>query len=191
MSQLLEGLSGVICHADDILICVENRAQHDERLTAVLTHLQEASLTLNEKCTFAHPEVLFVGHKIRAGAIEPDPGKIRAINDMPIPQNTADVRRFWGMVTYIAKFIPQFADTFKPLRDLLSKINEWSWGHMQQTSFENLKKELASQRVLAQYRPQAKTNVYADASSFGLGTVLMQRQDNRVAPNRLHVSKLF
>ena len=40
------------------------------------------------------------------------------------------------------------------------------------------KADLASQRVLAQYRPHAKTKVSADAASFGLRAVLTQMQDN-------------
>uniref|UniRef100_A0A4W5K9F3 ribonuclease H n=1 Tax=Hucho hucho TaxID=62062 RepID=A0A4W5K9F3_9TELE len=178
MSQLLDGLSGVIVHADDVLVCGRDRAEHDVRLTAVLTRLQETGLTLNEKCTFAQSEVLFLGHKISAAGIEPDPEKISAITDMPIPQNVAEVRTFLGMATYVGKFLPQFSDTTKPLRDLLAKEIDWSWGHVQQVAFDKIKRDLASQRVLAQYRPHAKTKVSADASSFGLGVVLTQMQDN-------------
>ncbi|CDQ60651.1 unnamed protein product [Oncorhynchus mykiss] len=178
MSQLLDGLSGVIAHADDVLVCERDRAEHDVRLTAVLTRLQETDLTLNEKCTFAQSEVLFLGHKISAAGIEPDPEKISAITDMPTPQNVAEVRTFLGMATYVGKFLPQFSDTTKPLRDLLAKENDWSWGHMQQVAFDKIKGDLASQRVLAQYRPHAKTKVSADASSFGLGAILTQMQDN-------------
>lgn len=90
MSQLLTSLEGVMCHADDVLILRKNEAEHYEWLTAVLMRLQEAGLTLNEKCIFAQLEVLFVGHKIS-----------------------------------VAKFLPHFADSAKPLRDLVIKDNDW------------------------------------------------------------------
>jgi hypothetical protein len=54
----------------------------------------ESGLTLNETFTFAQSEVLFLGHKISAAGIEPDPEKINAITDMPIPQNVAEVMTF-------------------------------------------------------------------------------------------------
>lgn len=73
MSQLLDGITGIIYHADDVLVYGKDKAQHDERLTEVLFRFQKAGLTLNEKCSFAQSEVLFVGHKVSAEGIEPDP----------------------------------------------------------------------------------------------------------------------
>ncbi len=179
MSQLLDGITGIICHADDVLVCGKDKTQHDERLTEVLFTLQKAGLTLNEKCSFAQSEVLFVGHRVSAEGIAPDPEKVRAIVEMTTPQNVADVRRFLGMATYMSKFIPHFTDDTKPLRDLLAKQNGWIWGSVQQAAFEKIKSDLASTQVLAQYKPEAKTKVSTDASSFGLGAVLSQMQNEK------------
>lgn len=46
-------------------------------------------------------------------------------------------------------------------------------------AFEKVKSDLTSERVLAQYKPNAKTKVSADASAFGIGGVLCQLQENR------------
>ena len=53
MQRILEGLPGVECQMDDIIVYGANQAEHDERLEAVLVRLQEANVTLNaEKCQF-------------------------------------------------------------------------------------------------------------------------------------------
>ena len=53
MSKILEGLDGVLCRMDDVMIMATNKREHDERLTAVLERLQNAGVTLNPvKCEF-------------------------------------------------------------------------------------------------------------------------------------------
>ena len=59
--------------------------------------------------------------------------------DMTTPENVGDVRRFLGMVNQQGRFIPHLAERTKPLRDLLSKRNEFFWGRPQQHSFQKLK----------------------------------------------------
>ena len=54
MSQLLEGLEGVVCMMDDVLIYGQNQAEHDRRVDLVLQKFKAARVTLNEaKCQFS------------------------------------------------------------------------------------------------------------------------------------------
>ena len=74
MMKILDGLSGVVCMMDDILVVGKDRKEHDERLEQVLIRLENAGLTLNkEKCEFGVSEVKFLGHVLNKEGISVDP----------------------------------------------------------------------------------------------------------------------
>ena len=177
MSEILEDLSGYVCLMDDILIFGKSKAAHDNRLHAVLQRLQQAGITLNrEKCLFSQSSVKFVGHLVGQGEVKLDPDKVKAIQKMPEPTNVGDVRRLLGVINQQARYIPQLAEQTEPLRNLLVQKNQWVWGPPQRTAFENIKEELTQSPSLALYDSDRETVLSADASSFGLGAVLRQRQ---------------
>ena len=177
MYEILSGLKGVVCLIDDVLIHGTTQEEHDENLLAVLNRIQEAGLTLNkDKCIFSTKSIKFLGQVVDANGIKPDPDKITAINDMPQPTNITELRQFLGMVNQLNKFSPHLADYKKPLQELLSSRNHWRWETSQETAFQNIKATLISSETLCAFNPTLETIVSVDASSFGLGAVLRQRQ---------------
>ena len=62
----------------------------------------------------------------------------------------------------------------EPMSQLLKKDTTWVWEKPQQKAFEEVKKAIASATTLAYYDPNRPTIVSSDASSYGLGGVLMQ-----------------
>lgn len=140
MVKVTEGLEGVVCHMDDVLIWGSTQTEHDARVHAVLLKAQETGITLNTaKCEFSKTTVKFLGYVLSPEGVRPDPEKTRAVREMDPPQNISELRSFLGMVNQLGKFVPNLAEKDKALRDLLSKKNQWYWGPDQNKAFTSLK----------------------------------------------------
>ena len=85
------------------------------------------------------------------------------------------------MVNQFGKFSPHIAEITKPLRERLSSQNCWLWGSKHDEAFLKLK-EVTKPSFLAHYNPQCKVRISADASSFGLGAALLQKENSEWRP---------
>ena len=85
------------------------------------------------------------------------------------------------MVNQLGNFSPNLATLTQPLCELLSKKSTCIWGPSQEQAFAQVK-ELSQPTVLALYDPEKETKVSADASTFGLEAVLLQKTDTDLEP---------
>ena len=163
--------------SDDIIVHGRSTEEHNKRLQQVLERLKEKNLTLNaEKCKFHMTQLVFVGLVLTEKGIGPTEGKVRAIVDARKPQNASEVRSFFGLADYNARFIPDFATVAEPLRRLTKKGARFEFGDEQRKAFTELKKRLSSAEILGYFDKDAKTLIITDASPVGLGAVLVQEQ---------------
>ena len=94
---------------------------------------------------------------------------------MKPPTTVSELRRFLGMVNQLGKFSHNLAQITQPLRELLKKTQSWVWEEAQSQAFKAVKEELTKPIVLTLYDVNADTRIATDASSFGLGAVLLQK----------------
>ena len=61
MNRILEGLQGVVCQMDDVLVFSSNQTEHDQQLITILEQIKAAGVTLNrDKCKFSVHVVKFL-----------------------------------------------------------------------------------------------------------------------------------
>ena len=180
LNEALSGLEGTFTIMDDIIVvgCGEDedaaKADNDQKLAALSKRCAEQNIILNDEKTEVGKEIIFHGHKITEKGILPDERKVEAIRSMPAPTNVTEVRRFCGLIQYMAKFLPDLATTLEPIRQLTHKDAEWKWSKECEASFDKLKQQISDAPVLAYYNPDKELVIQVDSSQSGLGAVLMQ-----------------
>ena len=179
MSRCLNNSLGRIafCYIDDIVIFSKNFDQHLKDLREVFTKLKLANLKLKlEKCDFLKSKVNYLGHVITdRGITFENNNKLR---DTPVPQNAKTLQQFLGLANYYRKFIPLFSSIASPLYKLLKKDAKFDWTDKCQIAFDLLKKHLSKDLCLNHPNYNKEFYLFTDASTTGVGAVLMQPDDN-------------
>ena len=175
MDQMLEGIDGAFVIIDDILIAGRNIEHHDQILKSVIARATEYNLKLNyDKCYVRQSSVPYMGHLITAQGLQPDPDKVKAIIGMPQPKDKEGVKRFLGIVQYLARYIPNLSKLDAPLRILLQSDVQFIWEYEQEASFQQLKYLISTPPVLGYYNVNDPVQIECDSSKDGIGAVLMQ-----------------
>jgi hypothetical protein len=172
MDQVLQGLEGVTCYLDDILIS-SAKSNHLERVASVLERLRKFGIQAKQaKCSFMVPNVTYLGHEISSQGVKPTTEKIKAIHDLKSPTDLQELRVLLGLVNYYAKFLPNQSTLLAPWYRLLRKEVKFYWSKECADALEKVKKLLTSDSLLVHFDPTKEMVLACDASPVGLGCVL-------------------
>ena len=109
---------------------------------------------------------------------------------MAYTQTVYDVRSFLGFVGYYRRFIKDFSKIAKPIREVITGLENQSkrsakktfveWTEAADSAFEHLKKLCISTPISAYPDYKLPFVLHTDSSSEGLGAVLYQKQNGKL-----------
>ena len=129
----------------------EWHADHDCNVRAFLERCRENLKLKKEKAQLRKTDVAFIGHILIPDGLKPDPKKVEPISDIPYPTDVQSLRRFLGMIKYLAKFLPCLLDETEVSRKLTAKDVECCWLTAHEEAMARIQRMISTAPVLAYY----------------------------------------
>ena len=193
MAAVLDGLPGVFCYLDDILVFSRSEKEHLATIDDLFSRLADAGLTISlKKCQFGREKINFLGYEVDGQSIKPLPKKIEAISKFPAPSRPKDLLGFLGAVNFYRRCLPNIAgktpaQILKPLYFIATKVpprkfkSFWNDNNLE-TDFQAAKKLLEAATALVHPDPSAPLALVCDASKSAIGGCLQQYSAGKWEP---------
>lgn len=181
MESIIEGLEGIRVYIDDLIVWGSTLALHNERLLNLLKRIQLSGLKLNEsKCQFRFStEITFLGDKLSGGWVEPNHSKVQDIHAPCLPLWTRrEYCKLWERWTFLGSLFQIYPQKTVAIRGLMQKDRGFEWTDRHNKEWQKLKETLTRELVLTFFDPTRRTKISTDASKDGLGTVLLQADND-------------
>ena len=117
IDEIFSDMPNVFGIADDILVIGYNEdgKHHDEAVYNVLRWCKEVNLKLNRYMSFQMYIHTILWQSSIKGRHPTDPQRIKALTDMPVPNNKRELWVFLCIISYLGKFSPGTAEVCDPL----------------------------------------------------------------------------
>jgi len=176
MDESLENLSNIVKVVDNNCIYSKDFESHVSRARAFLQRCREKKIHLSqEKFAFAQREIEFAGAILSDEGYKMQPKIYEAIEKFPFPTNLTEMRAFYGVANQLTPFNENLSKALSPLRPLLKKDAEFFVDDERKLAFENAKRIMGSDQMLAYHCQGRLLRLFTDASNInGLGCELQQ-----------------
>ncbi|XP_069158983.1 uncharacterized protein [Procambarus clarkii] len=188
---VIQGLDNIYAYFDDIVVVTTSWDDHLLQLQRLFKKLLKAGLTINlGKSTFFKGKVRYLGHVIGSGSLAPLTVHQQAIQHYPRPTTRKQLMPFLGLASYYRRFVKNFSTVATLLINLTSPKQRYHWTTSQGVAFEQVKSLLCTNPNLASPDVTKPFVFNVDASSTGIGGVLMQQRGKEVLPVSYYSQKL-
>ena len=128
------------------------------------------------------PVVQFAGLLLKAQPtgtvlIGPDPSRISDLLDLRSPTSKEELLSLLGLLATLNKWVPNLSVDNEPLHHLLRKNTHFSWAPDQETAMTKIKEAVKKHVYLSPFVPDLESFVFTDASTVGLGYILVQKSN--------------
>jgi hypothetical protein len=89
---------------------------------------------------FLKQRLKFLGHCVSSKGIEPDPARVKKVQNCPTPTSVTGIKSFIGLASYYRRFIKDFSKIAHPMLELVKKDVPFVWTERQEGAFQKLKK---------------------------------------------------
>ena len=164
---------------DDILIFSKTWEDHLEHVGEIMEVLQRNQLFCKpSKCIFGATEILHLGHFVSGNSIRPDPKKLAAVEEWPVPELITQVRSFLVFANYFRRFIPRFAEIAQPLDEVTGRHAQFSWNKKRQDAFDSCPCFVLLSYNFRTYRKPFRVHTDANDVAIGLASATSQLDRN-------------
>lgn len=171
MSSLMAGLDFVRTYLDDVLIVSKTDfSEHLNNLGQALERISKVGLKINaQKSFFGRGEIEYLGYWVTREGVQPLEKKVESILAIKEPKNRRELRAYVGLVNY-------YRDMWRRRSHVLTSTNRpWKWEKEHREAFENSKKIISTNAILAFPNFDEEFVIYTDASKYQLGGVITQK----------------
>jgi hypothetical protein len=136
-------------YQDDLTVFSKDRSQHVSHLRQVFERCRKYGISLNPaKSIMGVDEGKLLGHIIAKDGVKIDPERVEAIKRVPLPQTKKALQSFLGQINFVKRFIPNLAETMKPILRLLKKDVKFEWTSEGRKAFNSIKDSISRSHVL-------------------------------------------
>ncbi|UYV67003.1 K02A2.6-like, partial [Cordylochernes scorpioides] len=194
MSEMLADLLElrVVVYIDDICCGAPTLEECASLTYKVLNRLNQYNMTVNlGKCQICVSEVELLGRIINGNSKQMKEEVIEKAKLMKRPYNLKSLQCFIGFTGHFRAYIPNYATIVRPLDNLKKKDSSFMWSDKCEEAYLKLIDIITSKPILAIPDESLPYEMSTDASYYGTGAILYQRDVNKRKSLQLRVISYY